>query len=118
MSSNDDVSKPNKPVVGYDPYRVLGIGRRAAEGEIKRAYFQLVRQFPPEQAPEKFQEIRSAYEQLRTAESRARVDLFLLQPPPELPNRRRAQYDLSVHWEDLVTLTMEMVATPIRQDFQ
>ena len=91
-----------------DPYAVLGIPRRADEGEIKRAYFRLVREYPPERVPEKFQEIRSAYEQLRTSESRAQTDLFLLQPPPDLPRRRRAGYDLDVHGEDIISLALEL----------
>ncbi len=117
MSSNAAGEAPaqSKPA---DPYLVLGLGRRADEAAIKRAYFQLVRQFPPEQEPEQFQRIRAAYEQLRDPEQRARVDLFLLQPPPAVPNRRRASYDLNLHLEDLFTLTVEMVATPMKQDFR
>ncbi|MBP7961052.1 MAG: J domain-containing protein [Caldilineaceae bacterium] len=91
-----------------DPYVVLQIDRRADESAIKKAYFRLVRQYPPEQEPEKFQEIRVAYELLRSAESRAKVDLFLLQPPPALPNRRRPTYDLTVHVEDLDQLALEL----------
>jgi curved DNA-binding protein CbpA len=113
-----DASKPLAKNHAPDPYRMLGIERSATEAEIKRAYFQLVRQFPPEKAPEKFQEIRAAYEKLRTAESKAQVDLFLIQPPPEPPKRRRASYDLDVHREDLLTLALEMVATPMQQDFR
>ncbi len=93
---------------GQDPYAVLQIDRRADENAIKRAYFRLVRQYPPEQAPEKFQEVRVAYDLLRVAESRAMVDLFLLQPPPSLPNRRRPTYDLSVHTADLGALALEL----------
>lgn len=93
-----------------DPYHTLGLDRRAGPEEIKRAYFQLVRQFPPEQAPEKFQEIRAAYEVLRHADSKAQVDLFLIQPPPLLPSRRRANYDLAVHAEDLLLLAAEFAA--------
>ncbi|MBI3960079.1 MAG: J domain-containing protein [Chloroflexi bacterium] len=96
-------SKPN-----VDPYVVLQIERRADESAIKRAYFRLVRQYPPEQEPEKFQEIRVAYDLLRTPESRAKIDLFLLQPPPSLPNRRRPTYDLSVHIDDLDGLALEL----------
>ncbi len=96
-------SKPN-----VDPYRVLQIERRADESAIKKAYFRLVRQYPPEQEPEKFQEIRIAYDLLRTPESRAKIDLFLLQPPPSLPNRRRPTYDLSVHSADLDKLALEL----------
>ena len=100
-----------------DPYRVLGVERQAAETEIKRAYFQLVRQFPPEREPEKFQEIRAAYESLRNAEQRAEVDLFLLQPPTPLPKRRSPSYDLSVHGEDLLTLMIDAVAPSLQADF-
>jgi curved DNA-binding protein CbpA len=96
-------SKPNQ-----DPYAVLQIDRRADENTIKKAYFRLVRQYPPEQEPEKFQEIRVAYDLLRTPESRAKIDLFLLQPPPSLPNRRRPTYDLTVHTTDLYTLALEL----------
>lgn len=101
-----------------DPYRILAIDRRATDAEVKRAYFQLVRHYPPEREPAKFQQIRAAYERLRTPESRALVDLFLLQPPPALPGRRRPSYDLSVHAEDLTLLAMEWVATPVEEDFQ
>ena len=59
MPSANSSKPPDKNRVP-DPYRVLEIDRRASEAEIKRAYFQLVRQFPPEKAPEKFQEIRAA----------------------------------------------------------
>jgi curved DNA-binding protein CbpA len=115
---SENFSKPLQKRDMVDPYRVLGLARQANEGEVKRAYFQLVRQFPPETAPEKFQEIRAAYEQLRTPASRARIDLFLIQPPPAAPNRRRASYDLTVHTEDLFTLALELAATPIEQDFR
>jgi len=111
--SSDVVSQPVR-----DPYGVLGLDRQASEAEIKRAYFQRVRQFPPEREPEKFRDIRTAYEQLRDAESRARIALFLLQPPPALPNRRRPSYDLSVHTDDLLTLAMELVRTPMQHDFR
>ena len=110
---SDVVSQPVR-----DPYGVLGLDRQASEAEIKRAYFQLVRQFPPEREPEKFRDIRTAYEQLRDAESRARIALFLLQLPPPLPNRRRPSYDLSVHTDDLRTLAMELVRMPMQHDFR
>lgn len=100
-----------------DPYLVLQIDRRADDAAIKKAYFQLVRQYPPEREPAKFQQIRAAYEQLRTPAKRALIDLFLLQPPPDLPNRRRPSYDLALHVEDLMLMTIEMVATPMEDEF-
>lgn len=61
-----------------DPYKVLGIERQATEAEIKRAYFTLVREHPPERDPEGFKRIRAAYEQLRSERERAETDLFLI----------------------------------------
>ncbi len=91
-----------------NPYTVLGIERRAGQSEIKRAYFKLVREFPPEEQPEKFQEIRAAYERLKSTEERAKIDMFLLQPPPETPKLTPGRYDLSIHAEDLIKLAVEL----------
>ncbi len=101
-------SKPSSRQRPLDPYAVLGIDRQAEEAEIKRAYFKLVREYSPEHAPEKFQEIRAAYEQLRAPEIRAQTDLFLLRPPPPLPSQRRLAYDLDVHRDDIITLALEL----------
>lgn len=97
-----------------DPYAVLGLPRSANDGEVKRAYFQMVRQFPPEKEPERFQEIRTAYDRIRTRERRDQTDLFLLQSPPDLPNRRRPTYDLTVHGEDAVSLAAELRLAQLR----
>lgn len=105
--------------LAQDPYRILELPRNAEDKEIKRAYFQMVRQHPPENDPEVFQQIRAAYEKLRTPRTRALVDLFLVQPPPpKLPTRRRPKYDLGVHVEDLVVLAMDMNDLSMKQDFQ
>src|SRR5262249_8365791 len=100
-----------------DPYTVLGLSRHASEAAIKDAYLNLLRQYPPERDPEQFRTIRTAYEQLRDPEQRARMDLFLVQPPPPLPKQRRPSYDLGVHVDDLLTLAMELVRTPMQDDF-
>lgn len=112
----------NKPIVNKpkDPYKTLELDRKASQEQIKRAYFQLVRQYPPETEAEKFQEIRAAYEQLRTPEKRALADLFLLQPPPEKPNLPSINYDLSIHKEDIIKLALEVKLAEIsfQKDFQ
>ena len=72
-----------------DPYAVLGLERRAALSEVKRAYFSLVRQYSPETNPETFKLIRAAYEKLNSAESKTETDLFLFQPPPPWEARKR-----------------------------
>jgi curved DNA-binding protein CbpA len=88
-----------------DPYAVLGLERRATPGEIKRAYFDLVRQYPPETNPEAFKQIRAAYERLNSAESKNETDLFLFQPPPPWEARkRRRKLDLDFDPQDILVL--------------
>jgi curved DNA-binding protein CbpA len=85
-----------------DPYAVLGLPRSATAREIKRAYFELVREYPPETQPETFKTIRAAYEKLRTADAKADTDLFLFQAPYDWePRKRRPKLDLDVHTEDI-----------------
>ncbi len=92
---------PEPDLTSDDPYAVLGLERGATPGEVKRAYFQLVREYPPETAPQAFKNLRSAYEQLRTARVKAETDLFLFRPPyPWEPRKRRRRLDLEVHAED------------------
>jgi curved DNA-binding protein CbpA len=102
-----------------DPYAVLGVDRTSDEAAIKRAYFRLVREYPPEREPEKFQQIRAAYDLVRSAEARSQTDLFLLQPPPPLPRRRKLAYDLDVHPEDIIALALELglAGLSIQEDF-
>jgi curved DNA-binding protein CbpA len=71
-----------------DPYAVLGVGHTASLEEIKKAYFALVRQHPPEKDPEEFKRIRAAYEQLRDPRQRQQTDLLNWQPwiEPPLPD--------------------------------
>ena len=57
-------------IVRKDPFRVLGIDRnKYKQGDIKKAYLELVKNFPPERRPEKFEEIRFAYDLIRNAKS-------------------------------------------------
>lgn len=48
-----------------DYYKILGLEQGASQMEIKKAYFSLVRKHSPEENPEKFREIREAYERLK-----------------------------------------------------
>src|SRR4051794_148407 len=70
-----------RPPRADNPYQVLGIERDAGEAEIKRAYFSMVREHPPERDPEGFKRIRAAYEQLKASKDRAETDLFLIDEP-------------------------------------
>ena len=114
------MNQPNSTIPSLDPYVVLAVDRRADEKTIKRAYFKKVREYPPESNPEKFKEIRTAYDQLRNAERRAKIDLFLLQSPPKTPNRRRPNYDLNVHRADMIRLALALAVGQfsINDDFR
>lgn len=59
-----------------DPFVVLGLPPDSDETAIRKRYLELVRQFPPERAPEKFATVRRAYDQLRDASARVRARLF------------------------------------------
>jgi curved DNA-binding protein CbpA len=59
-----------------DPYEVLGLPGHADETEIRQRYLELVRQFPPDRAPERFAAIRAAYEEVRDPGRRLEAQLF------------------------------------------
>ena len=101
-----------------DPYAVLGLDKMADQAEIKRAYFSLIRQHPPESEPENFKLIRAAYEELKTAERRAETDIFLLQPPPAWhPAEAAPAIDPAFHPAD-VLLALRRWGDLGRTDFQ
>jgi curved DNA-binding protein CbpA len=59
-----------------DPFEVLGVGGDAGDEQIKQRYLALVRAFPPDREPERFQVYRAAYEALR--DQRRRLESKLL----------------------------------------
>jgi curved DNA-binding protein CbpA len=59
-----------------DTYDVLGLRRDADEAEIRGRYLELVRQFPPDRAPERFAAIREAYDRVRDPAVRLEAQIF------------------------------------------
>jgi curved DNA-binding protein CbpA len=59
-----------------DPYETLGVPRDADELEIRRRYLDLVREFPPDRAPERFAVIRAAYDDLRNPVHRLKAQIL------------------------------------------
>ncbi|MBM7701468.1 molecular chaperone DnaJ [Metabacillus iocasae] len=64
-----------------DYYEVLGLGNNAGKDEIKKAYRKLSKKYHPDinkdaDAPEKFKEIKEAYEVLSDDQKRAHYDQF------------------------------------------
>jgi curved DNA-binding protein CbpA len=86
-----------------DPYEVLGVAQNASPGEIKQAYFALVRLHPPEREPEAFKQVRAAYEKLRDPQRRAEADMLLLETWQGLGRKpRQPKLDLKLHQEDVL----------------
>lgn len=59
-----------------DPYEVLGLPPDSDDETIRRRYLELVKQFPPSQAPERFAAVREAYQMLKDVTTRIRHRLF------------------------------------------
>ncbi|KAB8314022.1 tetratricopeptide repeat protein [Tolypothrix campylonemoides VB511288] len=58
----------------YELYHILEISSQASADEIKQAYFRLVRKYSPEKDPERFQQIRIAYNTLSDSKARENYD--------------------------------------------
>jgi curved DNA-binding protein CbpA len=86
------------PHSGTDPYTILGVGHTASLEEIKKAYFALVRQHPPEKDPDAFKQIRAAYEQLRDPRQRQQTDLLSWQPWIEPPRGEAPTLEAVLEW--------------------
>lgn len=68
-----------------DPYEILGISTAADDNAVRKAYLELVRQSPPDTAPEIFKKINNAYEQLKDEKSRLKYFLFDREIPADTP---------------------------------
>jgi molecular chaperone DnaJ len=66
--------------VSSDPYKTLGVGKKASQDEIKKAYRKLARQYHPDRNPgdakaeERFKEVQAAYDVIGDAEKRKQYD--------------------------------------------
>ena len=67
----DDLKTP-------DPFAILDVPEDADDETIKRRYLALVRQHPPEREPERFGEIRAAFEAVESKRDRLRARLLTI----------------------------------------
>lgn len=117
------LSQERQPdLTASDPYRVLGLPSTATQVEIKRAYFGLIRQYPPETEAEKFKLIRAAYEKIKDVQRRVETDIFLPQAPPAWqPPETTLTLDTAFHPSDaLLALRRwgELGRTDFQEDFR
>ncbi len=80
----------NRPSTSFpDPLQTLGLDLDAGPEEIRARYLALVKEFPPERDPDRFQEIQSAFQ---IAEDPLVLADRLLEPPSDTPP----------DWEDVI----------------
>lgn len=75
-----------------NPYLILRVTPEASDAEIRRAYLEGVREFPPEREPARFQAIARAYELIRDEPARLRYYLFHHELPGATPVETFANY--------------------------
>ena len=79
MTNNFDL-----PVLDEDPQSILGVAQDADAGEIRSAYLDKIKEYPPERCPEEFERVRDAYEILSDPRHRARAMLQSANPEASL----------------------------------
>ncbi len=110
--------RPQANLESNDPYEVLGLERGATLRQIKRAYFALVREYPPEKEVEAFKTIRAAYEKLRNPDAKSETDLFLFRAPSLWTARKRKKkLQLDFNPADLMADLLRN-SDVMRDDFQ
>jgi DnaJ-domain-containing protein 1 len=66
-----------------DPQNILGVSQDAAAEEIRSAYLNKIKEYPPERCPEEFERVRDAYKIL--SDPRRRIRVMLQSTNPEAP---------------------------------
>ena len=68
------------PVLCESPQSILGVPRDAGPGEIRTAYLNKIKEYPPEKFPAEFERVRDAYTMLSDANYRIRLMLRSADP--------------------------------------
>ena len=75
MASHYDI-----PILNENPLDILGVPRDAGPGEIRAAYLNKIKEYPPEKFPAEFERVRDAYAMLDDARYRTRLMLRSADP--------------------------------------
>lgn len=91
-------------------YEELGVSQQASNMELKKAYFAMVKQYPPERFPEEFKRFRKAYEVLIDPNARVQYDNL-----SSIPSEYKELYDSALRameyedYERAILLLKEVV---------
>ena len=66
-----------------NPWAILGIDEAASPEEVRCAYLDKIKRYPPDRHPEQFERLRDAFEMAQDPRLRFRRMLFSF--PPEMP---------------------------------
>jgi curved DNA-binding protein CbpA len=99
------------------PFEILGIPESVTDEQAKTAYLQKTREFPPERFPEKFKEIKDAFEKVKTFRERVDYKLFHLEEPhmDNFMKTMKFQTDDRITPEKLIALIAEAAREEIKQ---
>ena len=74
----------NLPVLDENPHTIIGVTPDATPEEIRAAYLNKIKEYPPERFAAEFERIRDAYAILRDARDRSRLMLQSINPEAPL----------------------------------
>ena len=69
----------------YDPYEILNLNPNCDDAQVRRAYLDKIKEFPPEQFPEQFRIISEAYELVKEQKNRLEFSFLDKDPGAESP---------------------------------
>ena len=75
MTKHQDI-----PILDENPQNILDVPQDAGPGEIRTAYLNKIKEYPPERFPAEFERVRDAYTMLNDARYRARLMLRSADP--------------------------------------
>jgi hypothetical protein len=68
------------PIFDENPLNILGVPQDAGPDQIRRAYLNKIKEYPPEKFPAEFEQVRDAYTMLSDARYRTRLMLRSADP--------------------------------------
>jgi curved DNA-binding protein CbpA len=74
----------NLPVLDENPQTIIGVTPDATPEEIRAAYLNKIKEYPPEKFPAEFERVRDAYAMLSDARYRSRLKLQSVNPAAPL----------------------------------
>ena len=88
------------PILDESPHNILGVLQDAKEEEIRAAYLNKIKEYPPEKSPAEFERIRDAYTILNDARYRTRMMLQAVDPEAPLSSLLGNQKQQRKSWRN------------------